>query len=607
MKAGTWIRDIGSALLVLIVASATAHAQQSPVVSIDDIDLGDLQSVTFRVDKATDIRINAVGAERTSSDVMFAYPWIINDKSRELVWAMDQDFTDPIKDSEWLRKFDDEVSFEPGTYDLYYFASEPFSFSFSMGNTTYSFSKTDKKDLSELDEDIKDLLNSLGTWLKEGKGSIDRDDLVKLTRQLHVALYADAGIVHVAKSTPSRERVVALVHPDNDAYLSQGFTLKKAMDLDVYAIGEYYSSDETMVDWGWIIDAKTRDRVWEMTRRNTDWAGGAEKNRRYVNIIHLPAGNYVAYYVCDDSHTFNDWNAPPPYDPDGWGLQISVTDPKDTDEVAPYEDTYTRDAIVSLTRVGDNELVSESFKVEKPTKLRIYAIGEYDRFGDEMADYGWIVDRGTGRKVWVMKANNTEPAGGASKNRMFDGVVEFEPGEYTVYYSSDGSHSYGDGWNASPPFDQKSYGISILTADPDAEATAIRLDHVSGTRTDAIAEIVGVRDDQKKQTHFSLTTPTRISIHAVGEGTRYGMVDYGWIENARTGDVVWEMTYRKTSHAGGAEKNRVVDQTIILDKGEYVLYYVTDDSHATGDWNASPPDDPASWGIVLTKADRDGE
>jgi len=29
------------------------------------------------------------------------------------------------------------------------------------------------------------------------------------------------------------------------------------------------------------------------------------------------------------------------------------------------------------------------------------------------------------------------------------------------------------------------------------------------------------------------------------------------------------MTYRKTSHAGGAEKNREVDQVILLDKGDY--------------------------------------
>ena len=77
------------------------------------------------------------------------------------------------------------------------------------------------------------------------------------------------------------------------------------------------------------------------------------------------------------------------------------------------------------------------------------------------------------------------------------------------------------------------------------------------------------------------------------------MVDYGWIENAKSGEVVWEMTYGMTFHAGGARKNRVVNTTILLDKGEYRLRYVSDDSHSYNDWNSDPPDDPTMWGITL--------
>jgi hypothetical protein len=126
-------------------------------------------------------------------------------------------------------------------------------------------------------------------------------------------------------------------------------------------------------------------------------------------------------------------------------------------------------------------------------------------------------------------------------------------------------------------------------------------------RPQALAEITEVGDGEKREARFSLKSPTRVSIYAIGEGTRYGMSDYGWIENESTGDIVWEMTYRKTSHAGGAEKNRMVDQTILLDKGHYVVHFVTDDSHSFNHWNAPAPADPESWGIVLARQERSGD
>ncbi len=71
----------------------------------------------------------------------------------------------------------------------------------------------------------------------------------------------------------------------------------------------------------------------------------------------------------------------------------------------------------------------------------------------------------------------------------------------------------------------------------------------------------------------------------MGEGVDGDMADYGWIDNDETGRTVWEMTYRKTDHAGGAEKNRVCDDTILLKAGTYVVYFETDGSHSYGNWN----------------------
>ena len=89
--------------------------------------------------------------------------------------------------------------------------------------------------------------------------------------------------------------------------------------------------------------------------------------------------------------------------------------------------------------------------------MRIYALGEVD--GNEMADYGWIEDKAS-RRVWEMKYRVTEPAGGAAKNRRFDGTITLPAGDYMLHYRTDGSHAFGD-WNAAPPDDPIAWGITV--------------------------------------------------------------------------------------------------------------------------------------------------
>ena len=77
------------------------------------------------------------------------------------------------------------------------------------------------------------------------------------------------------------------------------------------------------------------------------------------------------------------------------------------------------------------------------------------------------------------------------------------------------------------------------------------------------------------------------------------MFDYGWIAEAGSHDVVWQMNYDMTFHAGGARKNRMVNTTITLGAGRYELHFASDDSHSYDDWNMDPPDDPTMWGITV--------
>ena len=115
-----------------------------------------------------------------------------------------------------------------------------------------------------------------------------------------------------------------------------------------------------------------------------------------------------------------------------------------------------------------------------------------------------------------------------------------------------------------------------------------------------IAQIVHVLDNEDKTLAFSLPKSQDVRIFAIGEGQPGEMFDYGWIENVDNGSRVWEMQEPKTTHAGGAGKNRKVDLVITLPAGNYKLRYKSDDSHAFDHWNSLPPD-INFWGIAVYK------
>lgn len=115
-----------------------------------------------------------------------------------------------------------------------------------------------------------------------------------------------------------------------------------------------------------------------------------------------------------------------------------------------------------------------------------------------------------------------------------------------------------------------------------------------------VAKIVRVLDNEDKTAAFNLPRDQEVRIYSVGEGQAGQMFDYGWIENVDKGIPVWEMQEPKTTHAGGAAKNRRVDEVITLPAGNYKLRYKSDDSHAFDHWNSLPPD-VNFWGIAIYK------
>jgi hypothetical protein len=181
--------------------------------------------------------------------------------------------------------------------------------------------------------------------------------------------------------------------------------------------------------------------------------------------------------------------------------------------------------------------------------------------------------------------------------------LELEPGKYGVFYRTDESHAWG-AWNADPPDYPDRWGIALFSLDPDVvpRGTPLHADLETGEVTESVlASMKRLGNGQNRSIPFTLADSSEVSIVAVGEILLSDRYDYGWI--ARGEEIVWEMCRENTVHAGGAKKNRKAEVTLHLAPGTYTAHFVTDDSHAFGDFSDRPPDNPNSWGMEIRSLD----
>ncbi len=569
------------ALLAALCLAASAAAEVAVLVEIDDLEPGDVEIRGFELEREQEVEIEARAlGNRTigHKSIELAGAWILDAGSREVVWEMEQ--AEPDSSRRGFRDYDEKVRLDAGTYEVYY--------------ATYATYDSDE---------VHGWWEGAARQVAQMFGWGDSEDYEEAVGELRLEIRGDGRATSSEQLAGARaelreEALVALTADGDDDASNRGFALEQPMELLVYAVGEL--GKEQGHDYGWIVDAATRKKVWTFTWDGSEQAGGAKKNRVAHDTVRLPAGRYAAYYVTDDSHSPEHWNDMPPHDPSFWGLTLWLKDPRQRQFATLFDYQHLPDderVIVELTRMRDKEHRTQGFTLEQAMDVRIYAVGEGTGHG--MADYGWLMDARTRQKVWAMKYEHTEPAGGSKKNRLADVVVRLEPGSYVVGFVTDGSHAYRD-WNATPPTDQDRWGISLFGGegfDPQAVAE-YREDEDPGL----LARISRVKSDSHRRREFTLDGKTEVSVYALGEGTHGEMHDYAWIEDSE-GQVVWEMTYPMTGGAGGASKNRLYQGTLELPPGDYVLHYKSDDSHAYRDWNESPPHDPDAWGVQVARVD----
>lgn len=575
-----------SGRLLILFAVALLFNQKSfaqgDSVELRDFFIDEISYAGFILNQDRTVHIEAVGAggehkivTKTSFQVdphnMFAYAWIINSDTREMVWRMEIANTKKMAGTTFNRKFEGDLKLQAGTYELYFAAYKPSFLNFDGGFVSFRHL-------------LKVIFESSKEWDKDAENWMVRIDGVDEA--------LDKFDVKKIQKSWLNKTVAYLIKQKDNQLQHTGFRLKEPADLMIYSIGE--GTDGKMYDYGWIIDARTHERIWMMEEEETEYAGGARKNRLFKGNLHFKPGNYLIYYKTDDSHSYEEWNANPPYDPVFWGI---VLKPASKDfpwkAVEKFEDT-AEDAVISITRVGDYAYTEAFFKVLKPTRIRIFALGE-GRNGD-MYDYGWITRADDGKVVWKMNYDETKHAGGSSKNRLYDGVLTLKPGTYIVHYQTDDSHSYEE-WNARPPQQPEMWGISIYNLG-DKEAVQ-KLEKEKLKPKQVLAKLVQVGDDEFLRKDFFLEKSSTVRIYCLGEGEWDEMYDYGWIKNVETGQVVWKMRYKNTVPAGGSEKNRLVNTVLTLPAGHYRVYYRSDGSHSYRRWNAAPPYDEQNWGITV--------
>jgi hypothetical protein len=575
------LRFVTTFVPVVLLAAAPAHAQ-ALLADIRDLSPRQTKSAAFTLSSPQQIRIEAIGEEGGDNGTFTVLKsvwkgrddrrpqpwvgnaWILDLRSRKVVWELSG--ANPSGGRRSAREFKGALQLPSGSYAAYV----------SAYPTGYS---TEGDGVNQ----------RITRWF--GADHLDRYKLTIMGSGQRLA----AADVDGLRQQASANAIINFRGTSGEQFQQTGFTLERPTDVELYAIGE--ASEEAEFDSAWIINADTKQRVWKLTWRDSSPAGGAEKNRMAWLTRKLPAGRYAVFYATDDSHDLSEWNSPPPHDPDFWGLSLRIADPSTRASVKTftYEHVPQNAAFVTMTRIGDRQSRRQGFTLNRPMEVRVYAIGE-GRSG-RMFDYAWITAADTRKRVWEMRYDDTEHAGGDPKNRLSDTTIRLDKGNYVVHYISDDSHS-ADEWNASSPSDGKHWGVTLLAASGTLDRSTVAA-YDPKKDPNVLAEITGVRDDDRIERKFRLDRQAEIRVYALGEGTGREMHDYGWIEDAKTGKTVWEMTYRLTDHAGGATKNRRFDGTVTLPAGDYILRYESDGSHSFGDWNADPPDDPEAWGITL--------
>ena len=254
-----------------------------------------------------------------------------------------------------------------------------------------------------------------------------------------------------------------------------GFVLDNEQELDVEVVGPHRRGKNNIYGFAWILNADTREVMWELTDANSKWK--SRLLREYRDKLTLGAGTYEIYYAIYPYQYYyrsgdgdGDWNFMRFFfngngekeeyrNEDFKEFQIKVFGSGktlDRSEVINRQRRLQAKAPVSLISTRDEKYETQGFTLEKDLDLVVYMLGEAR--DDGSFDYGWIIDTESQKKVWRFDYYDSDHAGGNEKNRMVREKITLPKGKYAAFYVTDDSHSPRE-WNSPPPYDPAFWGF----------------------------------------------------------------------------------------------------------------------------------------------------
>lgn len=110
------------AIVFCLITTAAAAALADPLFQLDEFEPGELRVVGFELPRAARLDIEAVGIRPRWSDELAAYAWILDTRTREALWVMEENDTDRISGERYLRRAEESLDLDAGRYEIYFWA-----------------------------------------------------------------------------------------------------------------------------------------------------------------------------------------------------------------------------------------------------------------------------------------------------------------------------------------------------------------------------------------------------------------------------------------------------------------------------------------------------
>ena len=271
----------------------------------------------------------------------------------------------------------------------------------------------------------------------------------------------------------------------------------------------------------------------------------------------------------------------------------------------------TPDGLIVFADLETGKLSHEAFTLDAPAPFLVEAAGSFETSApaSPLAAYGWILRRDTRELAWRMDPARLEHDNGTLVH-VRDSLM-LPAGVYDVFFTTYGPSPESRrgasflGLKHHWTNDEDDWMMTLTPAEAGTEARTI-----TGEKVEDLApggpDLVWTTAPAGRRNHtasflFQATDTLMLNLYAIGEfcGEDRHPCDYGRLEDAASGERLWEMTWRNTKAAGGWSANRRFRGDVALRPGVYRASFETDGRHHYDHWRANPPYDPAAWGLTL--------